>query len=220
MKIANNPNEIKGFCQSVNYLLDATIWEVDEGCVYITNKNSFLWKKDNRFWFEGEYDISLIKEHPLSELDTFKNMIKSEKFWAHWWVWKYYFNKKLTSKLETTNEVSCLRSSNQLFEEINDGLMTYSTYGIFIDKSTKNTMVFKYKKKDAYDAYKLITHYLMHLENFEDRGLVIEGVNFRVHDTIEFYRLIESKNKIKIILTDADYLQIKYVKVWLEEPLV
>ena len=52
-----------------------------------------------------------------------------------------------------------------------------------------------------------------------DDSLIIEDVNFSIYDRIELYKLIRSKNKIKIILTDANYLQIKYVKVWLEESL-
>ena len=53
-----------------------------------------------------------------------------------------------------------------------------------------------------------------------DNNLIIEGVDFSIYDRIKFYKLIRSKNKIKIILTNADYLQIKYVKVWLEETFV
>lgn len=135
------------------------------------------------------------------------------------WVWKYYFNKKLSSNLSNLESISadmCLRLPEELVEKINDDPVTYSTYGIFIDKSIKNTILFKYKKKDVYDVYKLIIHYLLHLEN---GVLIIEGVDFRIHDTIEFYRLIKSKNKLKIILNDDDYLYVKYLKIWLEEPL-
>lgn len=45
-------------------------------------------------------------------------------------------------------------------------------------------------------------HYLLHLE---DDDLMIEGVGFRIHDVMEFYKLIKSKNSIKFILTDAGY---------------
>ena len=75
-------------------------------------------------------------------------------------------------------------------------------------------MVFKYKKKDAYGAYKLIMHYLLHLE---DDDLTIEGVDIRIHDAIKFYKLIKSKNSIKFILTDDGYLYVKFLKIWLEK---
>lgn len=136
---------MKKFNQNVSHLIDDTVWKVKEGYIYITSENSFLWKKSDRSLPEGKYDIPLIEKHPLSELNIFQSLIKSEKPWADWWVWEYCFNKEMNSKLKTVAGGFCF--TNEISEKINYNPVTCTTCDISIDKSIKNTIVFKCKKK-------------------------------------------------------------------------
>nr|AEV66625.1 hypothetical protein [Oxytricha trifallax] len=176
-------------------------------------KDKFLWKKNNDLMPKDKKTIPYIEKHDLEKLRLFNRLTKidDEYDWADWWVWRYFFNDEIDLSLEIVREDYGF--TDKFAESIGYDPKKHTTKGINIDKTIENTIIFNYKKNNAYNAYRIIEAYIVQRVISD---YVMMDTKVKIRDSLDFYKLIRKKEKIEITLLNKDYLQIRNICIGFE----
>jgi len=163
---------------------------------------------------ENKKNIPYIEEHDLEDLRLFNSLVKLNDDWADWWVWRYFFNAEVDNSLEMLTEDYGF--TEEFSNSINYNPIKYTTKGVDVDKTIENTIIFNYKKKNSYNAYRIIYAYVIQ-QTMEDYIILNTDTKIKIKDSLDFYKLIRKKEKIEVTLLNSDYLQIKNICIKLVE---
>ncbi len=159
------------------------------------------------YYLKIELTYPKLKKKPIENLREFNKIIKlNEETWIDWWVWRYFFSNEIdnTSEIETEDFGFNEKFSNK----INYNYKLYETKEIKVNKNTLNTITFEYT--NSYLAYRLICWYIYQPTIGET--ITIE-TNRKLHDAIDFYKLIKAKKKITLFLNEEDYKSLLHAVV-------